>query len=1175
MFQTLKFPASLATALASTALVAANTSVQQPEGLVDLTTSDAAKAFSVIKPKSTDWLAYNLDNVFQYSLDYTHAFDNGGKYDRTDRCIIQASAADFGYSFDEPTVINSYKIYLPKDDGINANDRAPGKWTFEGSDDKESWTTLDTRGTSESESNWGATSDTVAARFYTFDNTKPYRHYRLNVSQTVKTDAGYLQLAELEFFGALRPKQIDTSSFASHQEYKIAGLDEGVTLNRLPVLVRFNPSEMTFAREDHADLAFTQGEDDEALPYEVDTWTDTQALVWVCVKEATRGGAFTMHWGATDDYASDNLYAWSDYVSVVHFNGDASDSGKYTNVNSSSADAGFIGKGVSGPKTQIKEPFKGLVNQSKCALSAWMRPTANGTNVRILSTKAQYSDPGMELLYVKDAGIYLRGDNSNAQIIYAAANDVIFTKDVWTHYTTVLDMTGGAIYKNGQVMTDPGTINAASLAGKTLMMGGYNVTEEGKGDDSNIAGTMDELRIYNGIPSAARVKAEYQAMADEGFLTTETIPSTVEVTSIVSAADAAKVTVSGNVQLGENEDKVTVVIGVGTTEAANDRTYEIADCVTGAFTKEIADLTAGRYYFTVALKGIAGSATTPQLLRVGVLPDVEWTGAGNGWSWSDPNNWNTGAVPLEDDSVLFGDSVRSALTVTGDAESKAKTVKMKTPYALRLETVAVLNVEIDETAAEVNVISPLTINLMDGSDVGTWNVPEGKTLRVGNLTGRASLVKTGAGTVNLAGQQCDRAVGTTEVREGTLIFTANRQLGTALSVGGGEIPAVAKSENAGDKFNPFDANQRPVHVLRNGLLDLSSDGSSGLYWIGQSLVGQFTVDAGGTLNLGQRRFAYAGLDQVMVLNGTLISDQASRLDIERGAITVGASAEKPVAIDCPVYVQYQYAHDRPCYGTFEVADGKTLSVNGVISANWDPRDGIDKKGEGILRLTKGNRYGGGSNDAQGRTTVYAGTLLVDNASGSGTGYSRVHVNGGATLGGIGTIGGVNTEITAPSKVTEKGAYVRLVAAGSETAPAMVWPGTIDDATGQHINGVLTVGSEAISHPVTFGAHSTLKLTFGKTVISDALVVHGTVAINETDTKLVLEPNCDLKDLHGGTFTVLSATDGITGDFSEIVAPKGWHVNKVMGKVMTEEGETEKVVAITVSMAGRGLAMIIR
>ena len=48
---------------------------------------------------------------------------------------------------------------------------------------------------------------------------------------------------------------------------------------------------------------------------------------------------------------------------------------------------------------------------------------------------------------------------------------------------------------------------------------------------------------------------------------------------------------------------------------------------------------------------------------------------------------------------------------------------------------------------------------------------------------------------------------------------------------------------------------------------------------------------------------------------------------------------------------------------------------------------------------------GGNVSNQGNTRVQSGRLLVDNTEGSGTGYSKVVVSAGATLGGVGTIGG--------------------------------------------------------------------------------------------------------------------------------------------------------------------------
>src|SRR5436190_9863884 len=57
-----------------------------------------------------------------------------------------------------------------------------------------------------------------------------------------------------------------------------------------------------------------------------------------------------------------------------------------------------------------------------------------------------------------------------------------------------------------------------------------------------------------------------------------------------------------------------------------------------------------------------------------------------------------------------------------------------------------------------------------------------------------------------------------------------------------------------------------------------------------------------------------------------------------------------------------------------------------------------KTGSGTLMLSNENFYIGGG------TYIESGTLLVNNATGSGTGFERVRVDGG-TLGGIGTIDG--------------------------------------------------------------------------------------------------------------------------------------------------------------------------
>lgn len=79
------------------------------------------------------------------------------------------------------------------------------------------------------------------------------------------------------------------------------------------------------------------------------------------------------------------------------------------------------------------------------------------------------------------------------------------------------------------------------------------------------------------------------------------------------------------------------------------------------------------------------------------------------------------------------------------------------------------------------------------------------------------------------------------------------------------------------------------------------------------------------------------------------------------------------------------------------ANGGTVDFSGLISdgVNSVP---ITKTGSGTVRFTRaaGNTY-------DGLTTVSAGTLLVNNTSGSGVGTGSVTVSTGATLGGTGFI----------------------------------------------------------------------------------------------------------------------------------------------------------------------------
>lgn len=106
-------------------------------------------------------------------------------------------------------------------------------------------------------------------------------------------------------------------------------------------------------------------------------------------------------------------------------------------------------------------------------------------------------------------------------------------------------------------------------------------------------------------------------------------------------------------------------------------------------------------------------------------------------------------------------------------------------------------------------------------------------------------------------------------------------------------------------------------------------------------------------------------------------------------------------------------------GTFEVADGQTLTVAGVVSGNGILR----KDGAGTLRLTA-------ANTKTGQMNVKAGTLLVDGSLANGT--ANVIVRTGAFLGGVGTVKTVELEDGAG-----------LAVSAGQTAPVSIDTLTID------------------------------------------------------------------------------------------------------------------------------------
>ncbi len=93
------------------------------------------------------------------------------------------------YDFGEPTLIDSYGLAFGR---AYWQTRAPRVWTYQGSNDKQAWVTLDER---TNETGWS----THDYRRYTFPNETAYRYYRISISADQVATDGYMEFVQLEY----------------------------------------------------------------------------------------------------------------------------------------------------------------------------------------------------------------------------------------------------------------------------------------------------------------------------------------------------------------------------------------------------------------------------------------------------------------------------------------------------------------------------------------------------------------------------------------------------------------------------------------------------------------------------------------------------------------------------------------------------------------------------------------------------------------------------------------------------------------------------------------------------------------------------------------------------------------------------------------------------------------
>ena len=193
--------------VASTVAAFGAAAVKPGSVLTKVDTSSSAGAVDLTKCSSAH-ATYGAAGAFDGVMD-----GSNGRW-----LAVKADNMYVTYKFNAATKVNAIKLYNP--DANSQDTRAPKAWTFQGSNDGSTWTTLDTQ---TNQTSWQKSE----VRAYAFENNAAYVYYKFNCTE-INGASDYLMLWEIEFCvsNGLAPTDLTTlssgsvtASSATHNDY--------------------------------------------------------------------------------------------------------------------------------------------------------------------------------------------------------------------------------------------------------------------------------------------------------------------------------------------------------------------------------------------------------------------------------------------------------------------------------------------------------------------------------------------------------------------------------------------------------------------------------------------------------------------------------------------------------------------------------------------------------------------------------------------------------------------------------------------------------------------------------------------------------------------------------------------------------------------------------------------
>src|SRR3989344_1564725 len=316
----------------------------------------------------------------------------------------------------------------------------------------------------------------------------------------------------------------------------INNLDQTVAHSDQPVLVTINSSLISYSdtKTNGADIRFVASDDTTALDYEIENWDPTgNSQIWVripSIAATSEKGYFYMYYNnpAASD-AQNKTGVWTSYWMVWHLNDnptgaapqykDSTVNARHGTVSATphTSIAGVIGESAnlssSSDYITVNTNLQPVIGNNS-TFSTWMRTSQTGT----ASTWTAPGITGIEVgASVDDIffGVIPNGvggvTNGSLAIgvgnTFVAHSNYAINNNAWRHVTITRSTTGAtAFYVNG-VMTNSGAGTAGEIAaGRTFDRIGMPVA------GGNFNGQLDEVRLFNSVQNADKVKADFKYM---------------------------------------------------------------------------------------------------------------------------------------------------------------------------------------------------------------------------------------------------------------------------------------------------------------------------------------------------------------------------------------------------------------------------------------------------------------------------------------------------------------------------------------------------------------------------------------------------------------------------------------------------------------------------------------